>query len=210
MNMGIPVVPSVPTDQDTDGGAGPGEMRPTIVVTGNNLSLNLTRNNKRRRESVHWPVESGLKRIKSGTDWAISSPVTTEEHMQPARATASLVNAMATAARLPEAMETSSPATPPELLSFSSERTVCPGLRHTNLHDVLRYIINDSLKVGGRPESAIAEETERGEVIEVTTRTSSGIDNTKVIEWSVEPFVPESILSRSCRVVLKYFTSSSC
>jgi CheY-like chemotaxis protein len=77
---------------------------------------------------------------------------------------------------------------------FASEHSTVPGLRHANLRDVLQYVINDALKVGGRPDSAIAEETDLGEKIEVKTRSSSGQAHTKMIEWMVFPDVPETIL----------------
>jgi CheY-like chemotaxis protein len=77
---------------------------------------------------------------------------------------------------------------------FASEHSTVPGLRHTDLREVIRYIINDALKVGGRPDSAIAEETDYGEKIEVRSRSSSGQANTKNIEWMVASEVPETIL----------------
>ena len=69
-----------------------------------------------------------------------------------------------------------------------------PSLRHTNLREVLHYVITDALKVGGRPDSAIAEATDEGERIEVRTRSSNGEASTKWVEWSVSPDVPDSIL----------------
>ena len=73
------------------------------------------------------------------------------------------------------------------------ESIVTPGLRHTEVRELLHLIINESLRVGGRPESAIAEDTDGGEIIEVTNRTSNGDPCTKLIEWSVDPQVPETI-----------------
>ena len=67
------------------------------------------------------------------------------------------------------------------------------GLKHTSIRGLLRLLINDSLRVGGRPESAIAEDTERGEIIEVRSRSSKGDAFTKIVEWSVDPLVPEEI-----------------
>jgi CheY-like chemotaxis protein len=58
----------------------------------------------------------------------------------------------------------------------------------------LHYVITDALKVGGRPDSAIAEATDNGEIIEVRTRSSNGEASTKWVEWSVSPEVPDSIL----------------
>ncbi|KAK4693287.1 hypothetical protein P7C71_g4079, partial [Lecanoromycetidae sp. Uapishka_2] len=47
-----------------------------------------------------------------------------------------------------------------------SESVMTPGLRHTKVRDLLQLIINESLRVGGRPESAVAEDTDGGEIIE--------------------------------------------
>lgn len=79
---------------------------------------------------------------------------------------------------------------------FASERSVVPGLRHTNLREVLQYVINDALKIGGRPDSAVARETEFGEVIEIQTRSPSGQAHLKDIEWMVDADVPETMLSK--------------
>lgn len=77
---------------------------------------------------------------------------------------------------------------------FASEHSIVPGLRHTDMRELIRYVINDALKVGGRPESAIAEATDLGERIEVRTRRSSGEVNTKFIEWMVAEDVPCTML----------------
>jgi CheY-like chemotaxis protein len=77
---------------------------------------------------------------------------------------------------------------------FASEHSKVPGLRHANLREVLQYVINDALKVGGRPDSAVASVTETGERIEVRGRSSNGEAHTKWIEWAVSPDVPDTIL----------------
>jgi hypothetical protein len=86
----------------------------------------------------------------------------------------------------------------PEIAFETSEpeSTTTPGLRHTQVRELLHIVINESLRVGGRPESAIAEDTDGGEVIEVTTRGTNGNPCTKIIEWSVDPQVPETIFGK--------------
>ncbi|KAI9891842.1 MAG: hypothetical protein M1814_002407 [Vezdaea aestivalis] len=69
-----------------------------------------------------------------------------------------------------------------------------PGLRNTRLRELLQYIINESLRVGGRPDSAVAIDTELGERIEVRTKKSSGEKVLQNIEWSVDPAVPEHLM----------------
>lgn len=81
--------------------------------------------------------------------------------------------------------------------AYEHEVVVTPGLRHTKIRDLLRLIINESLRVGGRPDSAIAEDTDGGEIIEVRTRNSNGESFGKIIDWSVDSLVPETIFGKS-------------
>lgn len=83
--------------------------------------------------------------------------------------------------------------------AFPSELSVAPGLRHAQLRSVLQYVINEGLKVGGRPDSAVAREIDGGEVIEVRSRNPAGKIATKQIEWSIETNVPTSILGECAR-----------
>lgn len=76
------------------------------------------------------------------------------------------------------------------------EAAATPGLRHTRIRDLLHLIIHESLRVGGRPESAIAEDTDGGEIIEVRTRGPNGESQTKIIEWTVDSKIPEIILGK--------------
>ena len=77
---------------------------------------------------------------------------------------------------------------------FEPDTVATPGFCHTHVRELLHLIINESLRVGGRPESAFAEETEGGEIIDVRTRGSHGGVCTKTIDWSVDSDVPETIL----------------
>ncbi|KAL1965640.1 hypothetical protein VTN77DRAFT_5317 [Rasamsonia byssochlamydoides] len=67
-------------------------------------------------------------------------------------------------------------------------------LRHTKIRDLLHLVINESLHVGGRPESTMSETTPLGERIEVHARSSNGETCVKVIEWSVDSRVPDTLL----------------
>lgn len=84
------------------------------------------------------------------------------------------------------------------LEGYEPEVVVTPGLRHTKVRELLRLIVNESLRVGGRPDSAIAKDTDGGEIIEVSTRNANGGDSSsKIIDWSVDPLVPETIFGIS-------------
>ncbi|KAG8525454.1 uncharacterized protein KY384_009098 [Bacidia gigantensis] len=69
-----------------------------------------------------------------------------------------------------------------------------PGLRQTHLRDLLQLTINESLRVGERPESAFAQENNGGEIIEVKMRNVDDQPVLKTIDWSMDADVPEMIL----------------
>ena len=69
-----------------------------------------------------------------------------------------------------------------------------PGLRQCRIKELIPLVIHESLRVGGRPDSAIAEPTALGEKVEVRTRSSSGHSSQINIEWNVHPDVPENLL----------------
>jgi CheY-like chemotaxis protein len=82
----------------------------------------------------------------------------------------------------------------PEGLHVPTEHSIAPGVRLVNIRDVMSLIVNDVLKVGGRPESAIAQQVDGGEEIEVHNRNADGTERMKVVKWHVDSSVPESIL----------------
>ena len=69
-----------------------------------------------------------------------------------------------------------------------------PGLRHCKIRELIPLVVQESLRIGGRPDSTIGEPTPLGEKIEVRTRSSSGHASQINIEWSVHPDVPETLL----------------
>ena len=67
------------------------------------------------------------------------------------------------------------------------------SLRLTKVREFFHGVVNESMRIGGRPESAVAEDTEHGEVIEVRNRYSNGNEAIKTVEWVVDPSVPDEI-----------------
>lgn len=67
------------------------------------------------------------------------------------------------------------------------------GVRQCNIRELIPVIIHDALRVGGRPDSAIAEMIPLGERIEVRTRSSNGHASQKTVEWQVDPDVPDIV-----------------
>jgi hypothetical protein len=204
MNMGVPDTPLSPDNGSTEAQI-PRERRPDILVTGNNIPLNF-RVNKRRRENSTWSGGNATKIQATESNW-ISRNYKPEDSRHHLSGNSPLKDMKFTQtfdsnyclqsdAHVERENTPSSPV-------FASEHSIVPGLRHTNLREVLQYVINDSLKVGGRPESAIAHETDGGETIEVRTRSPSGQEKIKIIEWKVDPNVPETILSEYIHSITK-------
>ena len=73
------------------------------------------------------------------------------------------------------------------------DSSATPGLQFTKIRELFHTVINESLRMGGRPDSTIAEDTEFGETIEVRSRSSNSDVNVKTVEWSVEKAVPHEI-----------------
>jgi len=209
MNMGVPDAAQDSVDEESgefsQHSTKPKPRSPEIVVTGNNIPINHLRGSKRRRNSTSSIGMPSKHHAPDGT-WAAQAKA--KEQGRKAIDTSTITHppsinqpALNTGYFTADAAASAGPGDAPSSPTFASETHVVPGLRHTNLRDVLQYIVNDSLKVGGRPESAIAQETDGGEVIEVRTRSGSGVENIKIIEWSVDSSVPESILSESARIL---------
>ncbi len=193
--MQVPDTPNRPNDDesmDCQSTVSSNGRQPSVMVEGQSVFF---RRSKRQRTS-----ESGL-----------SGPATKHRHLDPKASTplrdvsphtASLRTAVEESDDITGGMECITAGTPaliePNIAFEASEpeSTVTPGLRHTRVRDLLHLIINESLRVGGRPESAIAEDTDGGEIIEVRTRGSNGDLCTKMIEWSVDPQVPETIFGK--------------
>ena len=196
MNMGVPETPHSPLDKTPDQwNTYWREMRPDLMITGNSMSRSY-RGIKRRREEMPWTEVTSKARVSRPARRRIRYSFSEEPPMRgsiscppetnPARTNITEKNSSHSNA-FGQCDATSSPV-------FASEHSKAPGLRYTNLREVLQYVINDALKVGGRPDSAIAEATNCGEKIEVRTSGPNGNVYTKWIEWNVAPNVPDTIL----------------
>jgi signal transduction histidine kinase/AmiR/NasT family two-component response regulator len=74
------------------------------------------------------------------------------------------------------------------------ERNIAPGVRQMDVREALQGIVNDMLRVGGRPDSAITNPIDGGEEIEVRRRFANGDEKVQLIKWSVDSAVPETIV----------------
>jgi CheY-like chemotaxis protein len=196
MNMGVPETPLSPLDKTPDQwNTFWREMRPDLMISGNDMHTPL-RGIKRRRHEVSWADHSPKTRVlrpvrhRNRVTLSEESVIRGTQSCPPDASPMEIDRLDETCSHgtsLGNCNSTTSPI-------FASEHSKVPGLRHTNIREVLQYVINDALKVGGRPDSAIAEATDTGERIEVRTRSSNGEAHTKWIEWNVSPDVPETIV----------------
>jgi len=175
---GPPSLATVPSMQSSEDDVG----RPEILVAGSNLPI--SRPNKRRRGDDSISI-SPSKIAATNNARLARSESNGESFIQTAQG-AGVVTPSLTV----DGFEDDQLPSPPKSL----ERSVAPGLRHTQLRNVIQYVVNESLKVGGRPESAVARETETGEMVEVQTRSPTGERRTKFVEWFVDPAVPDTML----------------
>ena len=210
LNMQVPDTPIPPNDDDTmdtHSATSAEDRRPSLFLEGQ--SIFFRRSKRQRTGSAEWNVGPTAKHrvIQSSS----STP-----HREVSPHTASLRTAVEESDNITSGMEgviragkkgkgarrQSSAIIDPEFAFDISEPEVAttPGLRHTKVRELLHLVVNESLRVGGRPDSAVAEDTDGGEIIEVRTRSSKGDASTKWIEWSVDPVVPETIYGRSISI----------
>ena len=192
LNMQVPDTPNPPNEDESM------DAMSTVSYNGRRSSMNI------EGKSIFFRRSKRQRTSDSGN----SGPVTKHRHLQSQSSTPHrelslhteiLRTALEGSADNGGGIEDCSGPTPaliePEIaLELSEpEYTVTPSLRHTKVRDLLHMTINDSLRNGGRPESAIAEDIDGGEIIEVKTKSSNGDTRTKIIEWSVDPQVPKTI-----------------
>ncbi|CAG8009132.1 unnamed protein product [Penicillium salamii] len=198
--LGHPAIPPeipeehVPETQDS-------ETRPSIFIEGNNIAVNPY---KRRRslplETNPRPVRK--QRLRAATSRQELSP-RSEEVKNAVHESDQIVHAIP--ARQIEAVMANMVDPRPSLaVRRSAPHLLLEGinvnlrgsaLRFTKLRDLLRLVINESLHVGGRPDSAVSNATDCGERIEIRSRSSNGELRTKVVDWSVDPALPDTLLA---------------
>ncbi|PNS18983.1 Hybrid signal transduction histidine kinase J [Sphaceloma murrayae] len=159
--------------------------RPGILVAGSNLPIQ--RPNKRRRGDDGRHNASPSKIPATIAEWTKRSEPS--DDLVRGVHEAKDIDVIARETNGVHSYDVDRAPSPPK----ASERSVAPGLRHTQLRNVLQYVVNEGLKVGGRPEYANAHETDLGECIEVRTSKGAGEMRTKHVEWSVDPSVPTTM-----------------
>ncbi|KAF2481056.1 histidine kinase [Neohortaea acidophila] len=194
MDMSVPESSGLPFLDDLDS-ASPfstqisADRRPEIFVSGSNLPLSRKRRRDEASSRHNSNASSKVQKLEAAAAAWSSNPREPSQEIKDGLQEAGDVHSYAQ----PGATPTNEDA---ELAAHSLTpiyRHVAPGLRHTNIREVFRYVINEGLKMGGRPDSALAQETTYGEIVEVRSRGSDGTAKTKYIEWSVDPSLPMTI-----------------
>jgi signal transduction histidine kinase len=204
LNMQVPKTPLEEKSEILDGAAIPlttSETRPSIFIEGNNIAVNPY---KRRRslppEMNTRPVRK--QRLRAASSRQELSP-RSEEVKNAVHESDQIVHAIP-AAQIDLVMANMVDPRPSLAVRRSAPHLLLEGinvnlrnsaLRFTKLRDLLRLVINESLHVGGRPDSAVSNATELGERIEIRSRSSNGELFTKVVDWSVDPALPDTLLA---------------
>lgn len=207
LNMQVPQTPQIERDNEFFGGA-PTQSpvasydggRPNIFIEGNNITVNPY---KRRRSNPPeyggmQPPKQKIVRMSSRKGLSprseeVKNAVHESDkivHATPARQIEAVMANMVDP-RPSLAVRRSAPHL---LLEGINVNLKGPAIRYTKLRDLLRLVINESLHVGGRPEFASSYATELGEKIEIRSRSSNGEIVPKVINWSVDSALPDTLL----------------
>jgi signal transduction histidine kinase/CheY-like chemotaxis protein len=200
-------VPKTPQREQENGLLDPGfatdttETRPSVFIEGSNIAVNPYK----RRRSLPLDMNSRparKQRLRAASSRQELSPRSEEVknavhesdqivHATPARQIEAVMANMVDP-RPSIAVRRSAPHL---LLEGINMNMRGPALRSTKLRDLLRLVINESLHVGGRPDSATSQATAFGETIEIRSRSSNGEVFTKIVDWSVDPALPDTLLA---------------
>jgi CheY-like chemotaxis protein len=173
------------------------EARPHIMIEGSNIAVNP---HKRQKTSpVSWTFGSSTKRrdVKHSPDRSVSPRSgRSQSNGSPPVSTRRPSRAMEVAPCEPSHnVSRPVPSTRRSSTQNVPEVEALPTLplQQTRIRDMVPIVIYEALRVGGRPDSSVGEPTRLGERIEVRTRSSSGYASYQIIEWSVQPDVPEML-----------------
>lgn len=199
LNMQIPDTPSNDHESPATGSTGYFDYKPARLIEGSDIHVNAY---KRRRSSpTPWHFGNATKmRQLAIADHLDVSPKNNTHKIPPSMPTP---QTSSSDVRIPTIFtptldyvtsgDLNTPST--KLSSVDGDAFPTPGLKHCNIRGLIPTVIHDSLRVGGRPDSAIGEATDSGETIIVRSRSSNGHISQKNIEWSVAQDVPETLLA---------------
>ena len=190
MNMQIPDTPMHETDSPATAASATTtyfDYKPSRLIEGSNISANP---HKRRRSNDNWHFGNATKLRHSQSSRRDVSP---HSRRSPPAVSPRQVPPPSFV-QTPDSLIRPDPVESAGTPAIDLEPLQTPGLRQSAIRQIIPIVIQDSLRVGGRPDSAISEPTDIGERIEVRTRSSNGEVSQQTIEWSVHEDVPESML----------------
>ncbi|KAK5194832.1 hypothetical protein LTR99_009996 [Exophiala xenobiotica] len=200
MNMEIPDTPLEENDSPatTKNNTDYFGYKPARLIEGSDIHVN--HSYKRRRSSPtswHFGNASKIRQLSRSTHVDVSpkSTLSRPPASSTPKTTLSDERIPAVFTPMPEGFTPSDFNTPSTKLSLESDAFPTPGLKNCKIRDLIPMVIHESLRVGGRPDSAIGEPIDNGERIAVRSRYSNGQVSQRMIEWTVADDVPETLLA---------------
>ncbi|KAL8999292.1 MAG: hypothetical protein Q9169_001837 [Polycauliona sp. 2 TL-2023] len=198
LNMQVPDTPNPPNDDENEGldalsALSQSDKRPNIFIKGNSISFQRSKRRRSTSAEIERPAHKHRvlqSRGESPHTAALRTAVEESDNLTSGQGGSDRSDSSSTSATLRSRRSIDEMALDtPE----ADSTTATPGLRHTKVRDLLHLVVNESLRLGGRPESAVAVDTDGGEIIEVVTRNSDGEVSNKTVEWTVDPQVPDTM-----------------
>lgn len=206
LNMQVPQTPQIERETEFFGTTkqspvSSSENRPNIFIEGNSIPANPYKRRRSNPPEYHGlqPPKQKILRMPPRKEMSPRS----EEVKNAVHESDKIVHANTPARQIEAAMANMVEPRPSLAVRRSAPHLLLeginvnhkgPAIRRTKLRDLFRLVINESLHVGGRPESAISHTTELGETIEIRSRSSDGEIVPKIINWSVDPALPDTLL----------------
>ena len=206
LNMQVPATPVNEFDGEAFGAFTPTapvmhESRKPILIEGGNISMNQAR---RRRSNPDWAMGPPSKQQKtvhmapqeqcSPRSQEVKDAVHESEEIMQTPPAGQIEEAVASIASIANPRPSLAVRRAAPHLRIEGLKPREPALNFTGLRDLLHLVVNESLHVGGRPDFASSQKTEGGEKIEIRSRSSNGLVSSKVIDWSVDPAFPDTLL----------------
>ena len=197
MNMQVPDTPSNDNESPATASTGYFDYKPSRLIEGSDIHVNAY---KRRRSSPSsWYFGNATKIRQLAPSRGVDvSPKSNRPKFPPQQLPTP--QTLSSSGQIPIISTPSQDITPGNLNTPSSKFSPgesdafpTPGLKHCRIRELIPTVIYESLRVGGRPESAIGEPIDFGERIVVRSRSSNGDISQKTIEWSVAANVPETL-----------------
>lgn len=201
MNMQIPETPM----NENDSPAAPAnktgyfDFKPSRLIEGSDIHVN--HSFKRRRSSQtswHFGNATKIRQLGPSTRMDVSPKSGASSFPPPSstpRTTFSDERLSAVFTPMHDGITSGDLSTPSTKISVESDSLPTPGLKNCKIRNLIPMVIHESLRVGGRPDSAVGEPIDNGERTIVRSRASNGHVSQKTIDWTVAEDVPETLLA---------------